>query len=247
MHFEMNGITHQGMVRINNEDSISTLPDMGIAILADGMGGHQAGEVASSMAVEMIKQFYADREARKNRNAEEDHLREAIELANTAVFELSQERPECAGMGTTIVVSHFIDGKIITAHVGDSRLYRLRDTELEQITKDHSVVQELVSRGFMSQEEASSSMNKNLVTRALGIDASVEADLTHDDYQAGDIYLLCSDGLSDVVDRETIQQTLTEHQASLDVASQKLVDVANEAGGPDNVSVVLVRVLEEEN
>ncbi|MCG6975415.1 MAG: Stp1/IreP family PP2C-type Ser/Thr phosphatase [Acidiferrobacterales bacterium] len=247
MQFEMNGITHQGMVRINNEDSISTLPDMGIAILADGMGGHQAGEVASSMAVEMIKQFYSDSNTRNKGDSVEDHLREAIDLANTAVFELSQERPECAGMGTTIVVSHFVDGKIITAHVGDSRLYRLRDSGFEQITKDHSVVQELVTRGFMSQEEANSSMNKNLVTRALGIEASVEADLVQDEYKAGDVYLLCSDGLSDVVDSDTIQQTLTEHLENLDEASQKLVDVANQAGGPDNVSVVLVRVLEDGN
>jgi len=242
MQFEMNGITHQGMVRINNEDSISTLPELGIAILADGMGGHQAGEVASSMAVEMIKQFYSDADMPNGKDAKEDSLLEAIDLANTAVFELSQERPECAGMGTTIVVSQFVDGRIITAHVGDSRLYRLRDSEFEQVTKDHSVVQELVSRGFMSPEEASSSMNKNLVTRALGIEATVEPDLVQDAYQAGDVYLLCSDGLSDVVDDTTIEQTLTEHLHSLDEAAQKLVDVANEAGGPDNISVVLVRV-----
>ena len=238
MQFEMNGITHQGMVRINNEDSIITLPELGIAILADGMGGHQAGEVASSMAVEMIKQFYSDN---GNHDPSGDHLQEAIELANTAVFELSQERPECAGMGTTIVVSHFVDGKIITGHVGDSRMYRLRDDELAQVTRDHSVVQELVSRGFMSQEEASSSMNKNLVTRALGIEATVEPDINEDTCESGDVYLLCSDGLSDVVSDEVIHQTLTENLDNLETASQKLVDVANEAGGPDNVSVVLVR------
>ena len=136
---------------------------------------------------------------------------------------------------------------LVFGHVGDSRLYRLRDSGFEQITKDHSVVQELVTRGFMSQEEANSSMNKNLVTRALGIEASVEADLVQDEYKAGDVYLLCSDGLSDVVDSDTIQQTLTEHLENLDEASQKLVDVANQAGGPDNVSVVLVRVLEDGN
>jgi serine/threonine protein phosphatase PrpC len=244
MQFEMYGITHQGMVRINNEDSISTLPELGIAILADGMGGHQAGEVASSMAVEMIKQFYSDDANNKKDEALDDHLQEAIELANTAVFELSQERPECAGMGTTIVVSQFVDGKIITGHVGDSRLYRLRDDGLAQITKDHSVVQELVSRGFMSQEEANTSMNKNLVTRALGIEATVAPDITEDTYEIDDVYLLCSDGLSDVVDDGLIQQTLTENLESLEQATQKLVDVANDAGGPDNISVVLVRVTE---
>ncbi len=242
MDLEMNGITHQGMVRINNEDTISVLPELGIAILADGMGGHQAGEVASSMAVEMIKQYYSDGDHTTPSENDGEHLLEAIELANTAVFELSQERPECAGMGTTIVVCQFIDGNLHIGHVGDSRLYRLRNSDFEQVTRDHSVVQELVSRGFMSPEEANASMNKNLVTRALGIEASVEADLNEDKCQNGDVYLLCSDGLSDVVSDVDIQQTLSESLENLETATQKLVDAANDAGGPDNISVVLVRV-----
>ena len=242
MEFEMSGVTHQGMVRINNEDTISVLPDLGIAILADGMGGHQAGEVASSMAVEMIKQYYSDGELDTRSDNDVEHLVEAIELANTAVFELSQERPECAGMGTTIVVCQFVNGRVYAGHVGDSRLYRLRDSELEQITRDHSVVQELVSRGFMSQEEANNSMNKNLVTRALGIEASVEADINEAPYQSGDIYLLCSDGLSDVVSDDRIQDTLITNLDSLETATQQLIDDANSAGGPDNISVVLVRI-----
>lgn len=242
MDIKMSGTTHQGMVRINNEDSISTLDDIGVAILADGMGGHQAGEVASSMAVEMVQQYFADVMGNPGSVPNGENLLESIGLANTAVFELSQERPECAGMGTTIVVCNFINGKIITAHVGDSRLYCLRDNSLAQITQDHSVVQELVSRGFMSQEEANNSMNKNLVTRALGIEATVEADLNEQQYQSGDVYLLCSDGLSDVVPDTEIEKTLVEHQADIGSTAKYLVDQANTAGGPDNISVILVKI-----
>lgn len=238
----MSGLTHQGMVRINNEDSISTLDDLGVAILADGMGGHQAGEVASSMAVEMVKQFFTEMMGNTSSAPIGEQMLESVELANTAVFELSQQRPECAGMGTTLVVSAFIDGKIFTAHVGDSRLYRLRENKLEQITQDHSVVQELVSRGFMSQEEANNSMNKNLVTKALGIEASVEADLNEQEYRAGDLYLLCSDGLSDVVADSEIEQSLLANPGNIEATAKVLVDQANTAGGPDNISVVLVGV-----
>lgn len=242
MDIKMSGMTHQGMVRINNEDSISTLDDIGVAILADGMGGHLAGEVASSMAVEMVQQYFTEVMGNPDSAPDGDKLLESINLANTAVFELSQERPECAGMGTTIVVCSFIDGKIITGHVGDSRLYRLRDDSLEQITQDHSVVQELVSRGFMSQEEANNSMNKNLVTKALGIEASVKADLNEQEYQSGDVYLLCSDGLSDVVPDAEIEKTLVEQQGDIGITAKYLVNQANNAGGPDNISVILVRI-----
>ncbi|MFV1996384.1 MAG: Stp1/IreP family PP2C-type Ser/Thr phosphatase [Acidiferrobacterales bacterium] len=244
MEIRMSGLTHQGMVRTNNEDSISTLDDLGVAILADGMGGHQAGEVASSMAVEMVKQFFTETMGNGDSTPIGEQMLESVELANTAVFELSQQRPECAGMGTTLVVCAFVSGKIITAHVGDSRLYRLRENNLEQITQDHSVVQELVSRGFMSPEEANNSMNKNLVTKALGIEAAVEADLDEQDYQAGDLYLLCSDGLSDVVSDGEIEKSLIDCQGDIDVAAKTLVEQANTAGGPDNISVVLVRVFD---
>ena len=242
MEIKISGITHQGMVRINNEDSISILDELGVVILADGMGGHQAGEVASSMAVEMIKQYFSEIVGNPNVVPDGDNMLESIELANTAVFELSQQRPECAGMGTTIVVCCFVGGKVIAGHVGDSRLYRLRDSRLEQVTQDHSVVQELVSRGFMSKEEANNSMNKNLVTKALGIEASVEADLNEQEYQSGDVFLLCSDGLSDVVTDAEIENTLVENQQDIGATAQALVDQANAAGGPDNISVILVRV-----
>lgn len=242
MEIKMTGVTHQGMVRINNEDSISMMDDIGIAVLADGMGGHLAGEVASSMAVEMVEQYFTEIKGNANSTLDRESMMDSIVLANTAVFELSQERPECAGMGTTIVACCFVDGKIITGHVGDSRLYRLRNDALEQVTQDHSVVQELVSRGFMSQEEANNSMNKNLVTKALGIDAAVEPDIDEHEYQDGDVYLLCSDGLSDVVSDPEIEKTMLAHKGNIEESAKYLVDQANSAGGPDNISVILVSV-----
>jgi protein phosphatase len=230
------------MVRTNNEDTIALLPQAGLAILADGMGGHQAGEVASGMAVEMIKQYFSSDPPSPWST---DHVREAIQLANTAVFELSQQKVDCAGMGTTIIVVYFDGNRVHIGHVGDSRLYRLRNEALEQITEDHSVVQELVSRGFMTREEANTSMNKNLVTRALGIEAVVNADLRDDTPEAGDIYLMCSDGLSDVVPDDEIRNMLLQNMSDLDVAVDRLIGSANEAGGPDNISVVLLRTAGE--
>lgn len=241
MEIEMHGKSHQGMVRINNEDSIGMLKGDRIAILADGMGGHQAGEVASKMAVDMVTQYFSGEGGTNTPAKESGNIREAIELANKAIYELSTKKIEYEGMGTTIVVSCFTDGKIIYGHVGDSRLYRLRKGELKQLTNDHSVIQELVSRGFMSEEEANTSMNKNLVTRALGIEGTVEVDHEQQECREGDIYLMCSDGLTDVLQDDAIQKLLSE-EAELATKTTRLVDEANKAGGPDNISVITVRV-----
>jgi serine/threonine protein phosphatase PrpC len=244
MHTEMAGLTHQGMVRTNNEDSIALYPEMGLAILADGMGGHQAGEVASGAAVEIIHRYFVDKLGNPEIRLDGSNVIESIELANTAVYEMSQQKPEYAGMGTTIVVAYFTDDQVHIGHVGDSRLYRYRAQELEQMTEDHSVVQELVSRGFMSREEANSSMNKNLVTRALGIDSVVNAALTEAASESGDIYLLCSDGLSDIVADDAIRNVLQDQADILDQAAETLVSKANDAGGPDNISVLLARTVD---
>ncbi len=241
MHTEMTGLTHQGMVRANNEDSIALFPEIGLAILADGMGGHQAGEVASGAAVEIIHRYFVDKLEKTEAPLDGRNVIEAIELANTAVFEMSKQKTEYGGMGTTIVVAYFNDRHVHIGHVGDSRLYRFRNSALEQLTEDHSVVQELVSRGFMSREEANASMNKNLVTRALGIDSVVNATLNEDICENDDIYLLCSDGLSDIVADESIRSVLEHRGDSLEKAVEELVNHANEAGGPDNISVLLAR------
>ncbi len=245
------GITDPGMIRPNNEDRISTTPELGLAIVADGMGGHQAGEVASSMAVDVVTRHVADVIARtakkkqsnksKSRSIEFEAVDQAITIANAAIFELAQTSPDCSGMGTTIVVTLFHDDKVCVGHVGDSRLYRYRGNKIDLLTEDHSLVQELVSRGLITPEEARNSVNKNLVTRALGIEATVEPKIRECDFEDQDIFLLCSDGLNDVLPDEETAQILKEHSGNLDKAAERLVAEANSRGGPDNVSVVLVR------
>lgn len=244
------GTTDPGMLRANNEDHISTTPEAGLAVVADGMGGHQAGEVASGMAVDVVTRHVLDtlvrEDGRRKRksdasSAEYKAVNEAIALANTAIFELAQSSPNYAGMGTTIVVTLFYDDKVCIGHVGDSRLYRLRDNTFELLTEDHSLVQELVARGLITPEEARSSVNKNLVTRALGIEATVESHITEQELKDQDLYLLCSDGLNDVLPDEETADILREHGNDLQDSVDRLVHEVNARGGPDNVSVVLVR------
>lgn len=245
----MAGITDSGMVRDHNEDCYLILPRKGLAILADGMGGHLAGEVASSLAVNVISRYLIDNLARArklNKNADDISAEartvlKAVELANGTIYETSRSRREFSGMGTTVVVTAFRANKLYVAHVGDSRLYRLRDNSLTRLTEDHSMVQELLRQGLITPEEARTSNTRNLVTRALGVDATVCPDVQEYSVQAGDVYLLCSDGLNDVLTDSDIQQMLVEYGANLEEAIQKMVMVVNAKGGPDNVSVVAIR------
>lgn len=245
----MAGLTDPGRVRSENEDRIATHPELGLAVLADGMGGHQAGEVASGMAVDIVTRHFESREwqpapeFQPTQTADEpETVMEAIRKANTAIYEAAQARPDYRGMGSTIVVATFYDNRMCVGHVGDSRLYRFRSDTLEQITRDHSVVQELVTRGIFTADEARQSLAKNLVTRALGVDAGIEPDVTETTVQNGDIYLLCSDGLNDVLTDIQIGDSLRRHNNDLDQAVRDLVDGANTHGGPDNISVILVRI-----
>lgn len=239
----MSSLCDPGRVRAENEDCLATRPELGLAVLADGMGGHQAGEVASRMAVDLITEYVAH--ARIGGRQEPDRrqtLTEAIEKANTAVYQSAQIRPDYKGMGSTVVVAIFSGDRLCIGHVGDSRIYRWRRGALEQMTKDHSVVQELVNRGLFTPEEARQSLSKNLVTRALGVDPTVEAEMMDAVVEPDDIYLLCSDGLTDVVSDEEIANILHREHSDLDIAVKQLIDRANEQGGPDNVSAILVRV-----
>jgi len=244
----MAGITDPGMVRDHNEDCFLTLPQKGLAILADGMGGHLAGEVASSLAVNVISRYLTDNlsRARKVRkavgglSAEAKMVLKAVELANSTIYETSRTRPEFSGMGTTVVVAVFRANKLHVAHVGDSRLYRLRHGALTRLTEDHSMVQELLRQGLISSEEARTSNARNLVTRALGVEVTVQPDIQEYTVQAGDNYLLCSDGLNDVLTDDDIQHMLSQYGADLEDTIHKMVMVVNAKGGPDNVSVVLV-------
>jgi serine/threonine protein phosphatase PrpC len=246
-------ITHTGRVREHNEDTIGGDDDIGLLVLADGMGGYNAGEVASGIAVDTVTKLATEAHNREELNNVDPHsgmmrqsiiLRDAIYRANKIIFQTAQSQTHCEGMGTTIVASMFYDNRISIAHVGDSRAYRLRGGKFEQLTLDHSLLQELVDRGFYSAEEAQRSTNRNYVTRALGVEPTVEVEVHEHDVLPDDVFLLCSDGLPDMVEDEDIHLTISTFNASLDVVGQQLIDLANNQGGRDNVSVMLAHVNE---
>ncbi|MCP5091255.1 MAG: Stp1/IreP family PP2C-type Ser/Thr phosphatase [Gammaproteobacteria bacterium] len=246
-------LTDTGRVREHNEDAIGSIHDIGLMVLADGMGGYNAGEVASGIAVQIVTDLAADGANREERDDIDPHsglmrlsivLRDAVYRANKIIYQTAQSQTHCEGMGTTIVAAMFYDNKLSVAHVGDSRAYRLRDGKLDQITLDHSLLQELVDRGFYSEEEAQRSTNRNYVTRALGVEPTVEVEVHEHDVLPGDVYLLCSDGLPDMVEDEDIHLTISTFNASLEVVGQQLVDLANDHGGRDNISVMLAKVKE---
>jgi protein phosphatase len=246
-------LTDTGRVREHNEDAIGSNADIGLMVLADGMGGYNAGEVASGIAVQIVTQLASDGADREELNDVDPHsgmmrqsiiLRDAVSRSNKVIYQTAQSQTNCEGMGTTIVACLFYDNKVSIAHVGDSRAYRLRADKLEQITLDHSLLQELVDRGFYSHEEAQRSTNRNYVTRALGVEPTVEVEVHEHDVLPNDIYLLCSDGLPDMVEDDDIHLTISTFNASLDVVGQQLIDLANDHGGRDNVSVMLAQVKE---
>lgn len=247
---EMVSRTDAGMVRSHNEDAVLTNPALGLAVIADGMGGYNAGEVASSMATtvlgtELEKSF--TRLAPYMQDADGKlHAHTAFEAeiarANTSIYQAAQSQPQYAGMGTTLVAALFYDNSLTVAHIGDSRLYRYRGEQLQAVTRDHSLLQEQIDSGMITPEEARHSQNRNLVTRALGVDPVVEPEIRDYDTLPGDIYLLCSDGLNDMVEDDEIALTFQTLMPNLDLAANQLIQMANDNGGRDNVSVVLVRV-----
>lgn len=248
---EIVNISDVGKKRPHNEDSTASDPATGLVVLADGMGGYKAGEVASAIAVTTImhevrqglRHVKRGRGASQGFSSEAQLLKKAITDANTGIFNTAKSEPTCRGMGTTVVVGLFQNNKVCIAHVGDSRLYRLRNDKLEQITADHSLIQELVDRGLYTREEAIANTPKNLVTRALGVESNVDIDILEVDVLPSDIYLLCSDGLNDMVNDEEIRLTLRKYSANLVKSAQELVRMANQRGGRDNISVILVRRL----
>jgi protein phosphatase len=245
-------LSHPGMVRNHNEDAVFVNGNAGLAVLADGMGGYNAGEVASGIAVDVVTsgllpELESGRELSKvDVQSGLTHaallLQQQIAAANKGIYEAAQTRPECAGMGTTIVAAVFHGNRVSIGHIGDSRCYRLRGEKFEQLTHDHSLLQEQIDSGQLTPEQAKYSLNKNLVTRALGIEAIVPADIAEYRIEANDIYLLCSDGLTDMVDPEVIHSIVDEKRTSLPEAAAELIDLANQNGGRDNISVILARV-----
>jgi len=249
-HVEM---TDVGRVREHNEDDIGCDPDIGLWVLADGMGGYNAGEVASGIAVKTTIDLVTEACRRENRAEIEPEtgymrqtivLRDAIMRANKIIHQTAQSQPQCEGMGTTLVACLFYNNRISIAHVGDSRLYRMRDNRFEQITMDHSLLQELVDRGYYSQEEAQRSTNRNYVTRALGVEPQVQVEVQEVEVRKGDYFLLCSDGLPDMVEDEDIHLTINTFSTNVETIGEQLIKLTNDNGGRDNVSIIIVRVLE---
>ncbi|MDR2215971.1 MAG: Stp1/IreP family PP2C-type Ser/Thr phosphatase [Nevskiaceae bacterium] len=247
------GQTDTGRVREHNEDMIACDGELGLLVLADGMGGYNAGEVASGIAVKTI--FNLVREALETQDLTLGDpasglsrpaiiLRDAIQRANKVIYQTARSQINCEGMGTTVVAALLFDNRIAIAHVGDSRLYRLRDGMMKQLTLDHSLLQELVDRGFYSPEEAQRASNKNYVTRALGVEVNVDVELQDQPVHKGDVYLLCSDGLSDMIEDDDISLTIATFGQNMGSVAQHLVQLANDNGGKDNISVVLAQVLD---
>ena len=229
--------TDIGRVRSRNEDSVAVDAGVGLLVVADGMGGHNAGDVASRMAIEGV--LAAMRSAAPS--DEDARLVAAVRHANDAIYAAAGEDYERSGMGTTVVAAWLRADRLVVAHVGDSRLYRLRGTALEALTRDHTQVQELVDRGILTPEQARVSTRRNFLSRALGTFSDVEIDRASHRPEPGDVYLLCSDGLTNMVDDAEIA-AIIRGSATLDAAAGLLVSQANEYGGRDNISVALARL-----
>ena len=243
MKYAFSACTDQGRVRSNNEDAVSIDHQAQVVVLADGMGGYNAGEVASHMATELIRTQMARWLAQAAQPLQSQQVRQALEScvehANLAIFQAAQNHAQYSGMGTTVVASVLWDNQLMLAHVGDSRCYRLRAGQLLQITRDPSWLQEQIDAGLITPEQAAQSGQRNLVTRALGVEEDVLVESNGFTVEAHDLFLLCSDGLSEMV-HDTNLSSILNTEATLEEKTQQLVDAANAHGGRDNISVVLI-------
>ncbi len=247
------GLSDIGRHRELNEDSFCALPEYGLFVVADGMGGHKAGDVASRMATEAITQFFTETEGEDStwpfhfdpqRTYEENRLLAGVKLANRRIFEASSGNLDVQGMGTTVVTCVFSTSgdKVYIGHVGDSRCYRLRRGEFSLLTRDHSLVNDYRQAMPNLTEEQMAALPRNVITRALGMQESVVVDIRADEPEPGDVYLLCSDGLSETLNFDEMSSTLKAHSGDLAVATERLVKLANSNGGDDNITVVLIAV-----
>ncbi|AKJ06283.1 protein phosphatase [Archangium gephyra] len=250
MRIEVAGHTHVGMKRNHNEDNYLILTDENLCCVADGMGGHSSGEIASKIAVEELAEFFRmtsrDQDATwpfkmdKARNYDENRLATGIKLANKSIFDKASTDQKYKGMGTTIVSVHFTDAAAYVGHVGDSRVYFFRQGVLRQVTEDHSLLNDYLKAKKLTPEEIENFPHKNVIVRALGMKDTVAVDVAKVEPQQGDIFLLCSDGLSGMVTDPQMQDILTR-TSELEKACSQLIDMANAAGGNDNVTCVLAR------
>ena len=251
MRVRFSGETHVGMKRKHNEDRFGLPEDERLMIVADGMGGHASGEVASQMAVETIIAYFKatmeDSEVTwpfkldRGTRYEMNRMSVAVKLANQRIFETAQRSEELHGMGTTVVARLVLDDRVVVAHVGDSRAYRLRHGDLTQLTEDHSLLNDYLKMSRLREDEKANFQQKNVIVRALGMKESVQVDLQADIPQMDDIYLLCSDGLTGMVTDPQMAEIL-HSTTDLDRACDRLIAAANAAGGVDNITVVLARL-----
>ena len=250
MRIEVAGHTHVGMKRNHNEDSLLLLTEEHLYCVADGMGGHSSGEIASKIAVDELADFFRmtsrDRDCTwpykmdRARNYDENRLQTGIKLANVRIFEHANSDAKYHGMGTTIVTVYFSDGVAYLAHVGDSRAYFLRGKALRQLTEDHSLLNDYLKAKKLTPDEIEAFPHKNVIVRALGMKESVQVDLARLEPRPGDLFLLCSDGLSGMVSDAEIEETLNR-VSDLDAACKELIEKANAAGGNDNITCILAR------
>lgn len=236
--------SHIGRVRSNNEDVWRVIPEVRTYMLADGMGGHQAGEVAAREAIDVLETFLSKHLPEADQDVLDDAsdmLDDAIQKANQRVYFMGKNHPDLKGMGTTLCCLHLHPEGVVYGHVGDSRIYRLRDGQLEQLTRDHSLVREMIDKGQLSEQDASDAAYRNIITRAIGADQDVIPSVRSDTVHADDLFLMCSDGLSDLLPQAEVEEILKQ-PLSLKECADALITRANEKGGSDNITVVLIKL-----
>jgi protein phosphatase len=240
------------MKRSHNEDNLCLVPDEDLFLVADGMGGHASGEVASEMAVKTLAEFFEETSAdgeitwpykmEKGREYEENRLNAGIKLANLRIFETAAQNSSQRGMGTTVVALLLCDETAYFGNVGDSRIYRLRGDELDQVTEDHSLLNDYIKMKDLTEEEIENFPHKNVIVRALGMKETVQVDVDIEKAQAGDTFMLCSDGLNGMINDETIRTIMMDNRDDLDMCCDELIEAANENGGNDNITVAVVQI-----
>ena len=250
---EFSALTDTGIKRTNNEDSFLVMESKNLYAVADGMGGHSSGEIASKIAVETISDFFRNSEISEdstwpyayddNISFEGNKLKTAVAVANEKIQEYASEHPESRGMGTTVVAVLVLDSRLILCHVGDSRCYLLRDGKLSLVTSDHSWVNEQVKLGFMTEEEAQKHPFRNVITKALGTKCEATAEINETEGRSGDLLLLCTDGLNSMIPDIEIAKIVSK-DTGLDEKARSLIDAANNAGGEDNITLVLLKIVQ---
>ncbi len=255
MKLEYAGQTDVGMKRGHNEDTFLLAAEHNLYMVADGMGGHSSGEVASRMACQAVVDFFRETagddemtwpfKMDKGISYEANRLAVGVQLANLRIHECAQSNPSQRGMGTTLVSLLFVQDAMIASHVGESRAYRLRDGAVEQLTEDHSLLNDYIKMKDLTEEEIENFPHKNVIVRALGMKDTVQVDTRTEKPKVGDVYILCSDGLSGMISDDTIRDLVAEHQDELQTACAELIAAANDAGGTDNITVVLVKVVDD--